>query len=105
MSSPSVPATTVPAGQVNGVHETTVEDVPAPPTAHAEPNGFDEFDPRGSVPGIVCSFSAINTPLVQMEVMKTSVWKEYLVFFHIRDQCTGEWYLTWHVASINIFVW
>ncbi|CAD6241810.1 unnamed protein product [Miscanthus lutarioriparius] len=50
VSSPSVPATTVPAGQVNGVHENTVEDVSAPPTAHAEPNGFDEFDPRGSVP-------------------------------------------------------
>lgn len=48
--SPSVPATTVPAVQVNGVHDSTVEDVPAPPTAHAEPNGFDEFDPRGSVP-------------------------------------------------------
>ena len=64
VSSPSVPATTVPAGQVNGVHENTVEDVSAPPTAHAEPNGFDEFDPRGSVPGIVCSVSAINTPLV-----------------------------------------
>jgi hypothetical protein len=63
VSSPSVPATTVPAGHVNG-HENTVEDVPAPPTAHAEPNGFDEFDPRGSVPGIVCSVSAINTPLV-----------------------------------------
>jgi len=50
VSSPSVPATTVPAGQVNGVQDTTVEDVPAPPTVHAEPNGFDEFDPRGSVP-------------------------------------------------------
>ncbi|KAG2662388.1 hypothetical protein PVAP13_1KG535000 [Panicum virgatum] len=47
--SPSVPATSVPAEQVNGVHDNTVEDVPAPPTAHAEPNGFDEFDPRGSV--------------------------------------------------------
>ncbi|CAN6233016.1 unnamed protein product [Urochloa humidicola] len=46
-----VPATGVPAEQVNGVHDSTVEDVPAPPTAHAEPNGFDEFDPRGSVPG------------------------------------------------------
>jgi len=54
--SPSVPATSVPAEQVNGVHDNTVEDVPAPPTAHAEPNGFDEFDPRGSVSGIVCSF-------------------------------------------------
>lgn len=64
MSSPSVPATTVPAAQVNGVHETTAEDVPAPPIAHAEPNGFDEFDPRGSVPGIVCPVSAINTPLL-----------------------------------------
>jgi epsin len=50
VSSPSVPATSVPAEQVNGVHDNTVEDVPAPPTAHAEPNGFDEFDPRGSVP-------------------------------------------------------
>ncbi|CAN6279669.1 unnamed protein product [Urochloa humidicola] len=50
-SSPSVPATSVPAvEQVNGVHDSTVDDVPAPPTAHAEPNGFDEFDPRGSVP-------------------------------------------------------
>ncbi|KAF8689969.1 hypothetical protein HU200_041604 [Digitaria exilis] len=49
VSSP-VPATTVPTGQVNGVHDSTVEDVPAPPTAHAEPNGFDEFDPRGFVP-------------------------------------------------------
>jgi epsin len=56
VSSPSVPATSVPAEQVNGVHDNTVEDVPAPPTAHAEPNGFDEFDPRGSVPGIACSF-------------------------------------------------
>lgn len=63
MSSPPVPATSVPAEQVNGVHDSTVEDVPAPPTAHAEPNGFDEFDPRGSVLGIVCSFSAINTSL------------------------------------------
>ncbi|CAL5020121.1 unnamed protein product [Urochloa decumbens] len=50
VSSPSVPATSVPAEQVNGVHDSTVDDVPAPPTAHAEPNGFDEFDPRGSVP-------------------------------------------------------
>ncbi|RLN08463.1 clathrin interactor EPSIN 2 [Panicum miliaceum] len=50
VSSPSVPATSIPAEQVNGVHDNTVEDVPAPPTAHAEPNGFDEFDPRGSVP-------------------------------------------------------
>ncbi|OEL35065.1 Clathrin interactor EPSIN 2, partial [Dichanthelium oligosanthes] len=50
VSSPAVPATSVPAEQVNGVHNSTVEDVPAPPTAHAEPSGFDEFDPRGSVP-------------------------------------------------------
>ncbi|CAL5056365.1 unnamed protein product [Urochloa decumbens] len=50
VSSPSVPATSVPAEQVNGGHDSTVDDVPAPPTAHAEPNGFDEFDPRGSVP-------------------------------------------------------
>ncbi|CAL4967538.1 unnamed protein product [Urochloa decumbens] len=50
VSSPSVPATSVPAEQVNGVHDSTADDVPAPPTAHAEPNGFDEFDPRGSVP-------------------------------------------------------
>ncbi|KAG2654801.1 hypothetical protein PVAP13_1NG498800 [Panicum virgatum] len=49
VSSP-VPATSVPAEQVNGVHDNTVEDVPAAPTAHTEPNGFDEFDPRGSVP-------------------------------------------------------
>ncbi|KAL6911318.1 hypothetical protein ACP4OV_000123 [Aristida adscensionis] len=49
VSSP-VPTTTVPAGEVNGVHDSSVEDVPAPPAAHAEPNGFDEFDPRGSVP-------------------------------------------------------
>lgn len=56
VSSPPVPATTVPTGQVNGVHDSTVEDVPAPPTAHAEPNGFDEFDPRGFVPGIVFLF-------------------------------------------------
>jgi len=55
VSSP-VPATSVPAEQVNGVHDNTVEDVPAAPTARTEPNGFDEFDPRGSVPGIVCSF-------------------------------------------------
>ncbi|KAL6591457.1 hypothetical protein ACP70R_049960 [Stipagrostis hirtigluma subsp. patula] len=49
VSSPSVPRTTIPAEQVNGVHDNAVEDVPAPPAAHAEPNGFDEFDPRGSV--------------------------------------------------------
>ncbi|CAO2163698.1 unnamed protein product [Urochloa humidicola] len=36
----------VPAEQVNGVHDSTVEDVPARQTAHAEPNGFEEFDPR-----------------------------------------------------------
>lgn len=48
--SPPVPATAVPEGQVNGVHDNTVEDVRAPPTAQVESNGFDEFDPRGSVP-------------------------------------------------------
>ncbi|XP_062220658.1 clathrin interactor EPSIN 2-like [Phragmites australis] len=50
VSSPSVPRTTVPAGQVNGVPDNAVEDVPEPPAAHVEPNGFDEFDPRGSIP-------------------------------------------------------
>ncbi|VAI62643.1 unnamed protein product [Triticum turgidum subsp. durum] len=58
-SSPSVPRTSFPPapGQVNGVHDKPVEVVapqpPAPaaqPPAPAEPNGFDEFDPRGSVP-------------------------------------------------------
>jgi epsin len=63
VSSP-VPATSVSPEQVNAVHNSTVEDVSAPPTAHAEPNGFDEFDPRGAVPGIVCSFSAVNTSLM-----------------------------------------
>ncbi|VAI62645.1 unnamed protein product [Triticum turgidum subsp. durum] len=57
--SPSVPRTSFPPapGQVNGVHDKPVEVVapqpPAPaaqPPAPAEPNGFDEFDPRGSVP-------------------------------------------------------
>lgn len=60
VSSP-VSGTTVPAGQVNGVHDKAAQDAPAPPTAHAEPNGFDEFDPRGSVPGTVRSFLAIST--------------------------------------------
>uniref|UniRef100_A0A0E0CSU1 ENTH domain-containing protein n=1 Tax=Oryza meridionalis TaxID=40149 RepID=A0A0E0CSU1_9ORYZ len=46
----SPPRTSVPPGQVNGVHDNTVEDVPAPPLTHPEVNGFDEFDPRGSVP-------------------------------------------------------
>ncbi|KAG8060651.1 hypothetical protein GUJ93_ZPchr0002g26526 [Zizania palustris] len=50
VSSPSAPAISVSLDQVNGVHDITVEDVPAPPPAHAEANGFDEFDPRGSVP-------------------------------------------------------
>ncbi|KAF0933464.1 hypothetical protein E2562_018559 [Oryza meyeriana var. granulata] len=50
VSSPP-PTISVPPGQVNGVQDNTVEDVqPAPPPAHAEANGFDEFDPRGSVP-------------------------------------------------------
>ncbi|XP_006648078.1 clathrin interactor EPSIN 2 [Oryza brachyantha] len=49
VSSPPVSTISVPPGQVNGVHDSTVEDVPAPPPAHAEANGFDEFDPRGSV--------------------------------------------------------
>ncbi|VAI51115.1 unnamed protein product [Triticum turgidum subsp. durum] len=57
--SPSVPRTSFPPapGQVNGVHDKPVEVVaaqpPAPaaqPPAPVEPNGFDEFDPRGSVP-------------------------------------------------------
>lgn len=52
----SPPRTSVPPGQVNGVHDNTVEDVPAPPPTHPEVNGFDEFDPRGSVPGIFSSF-------------------------------------------------
>uniref|UniRef100_A0A453PZ58 ENTH domain-containing protein n=1 Tax=Aegilops tauschii subsp. strangulata TaxID=200361 RepID=A0A453PZ58_AEGTS len=59
VSSPSVPRTSFPPapGQVNGVHDKPVEVVaaqpPAPaaqPPTPAEPNGFDEFDPRGSVP-------------------------------------------------------
>ncbi|GJM87286.1 hypothetical protein PR202_ga03226 [Eleusine coracana subsp. coracana] len=49
VSSP-VSGTTIPAGQVNGVHDNAVQDAPAPPPAYAESNGFDEFDPRGSVP-------------------------------------------------------
>ncbi|XP_062221631.1 clathrin interactor EPSIN 2-like [Phragmites australis] len=62
VSSPSVSRTTVPAGQVNCVHDNAVEDVPAPPAAHAEPNGFDEFDPRGSIPD---SSPAVNpSPVV-----------------------------------------
>lgn len=48
--SPSIPRTSFPPEQVNGVHDNSVEDVPAQPPAHAELNGFDEFDPRGSVP-------------------------------------------------------
>jgi hypothetical protein len=55
VSSP-VSTTTVPAEQVNGFHDNVVQGTPAPAAAHAEPNGFDEFDPRGSVPGIVLSF-------------------------------------------------
>uniref|UniRef100_A0A0D9VME2 ENTH domain-containing protein n=1 Tax=Leersia perrieri TaxID=77586 RepID=A0A0D9VME2_9ORYZ len=50
VSSPPVSGISVPPGQVNGVHDNTVEDVPAQQPAHAEANGFDEFDPRGSVP-------------------------------------------------------
>ncbi|KAG8072833.1 hypothetical protein GUJ93_ZPchr0006g40789 [Zizania palustris] len=52
VSPPSAPALaiSVPLEQVNGVHDNNVEDIPAPPPAHAESNGFDEFDPRGSVP-------------------------------------------------------
>lgn len=52
VSSPSVPRTSFPPvpGQVNGVHDKPVEVVAAQPPAPAEPNGFDEFDPRGSVP-------------------------------------------------------
>ncbi|KAK3159406.1 hypothetical protein QOZ80_2AG0149730 [Eleusine coracana subsp. coracana] len=49
VSSP-VSGTTIPAGQVNGVHDNAAQDAPAPPPAYAESNGFDEFDPRGSVP-------------------------------------------------------
>ncbi|TVU27796.1 hypothetical protein EJB05_19297 [Eragrostis curvula] len=50
VSSPPVSTTTVPAEQLNGVHDNVVQDAPAPQAVHAEPNGFDEFDPRGSVP-------------------------------------------------------
>ncbi|KAL5216420.1 hypothetical protein ABZP36_007821 [Zizania latifolia] len=53
VSSPSAPAPaiSVPLEQVNGVHDNNVKDIPAPPPAHAESNGFDEFDTHGSVPG------------------------------------------------------
>lgn len=50
MSSPSIPRASSPPVQVNGVHDKPVESVAAQSPAHAEPNGFDEFDPRGSVP-------------------------------------------------------
>ncbi|XP_047082977.1 clathrin interactor EPSIN 2-like [Lolium rigidum] len=50
LPSPSVPIASSPPGQVNGVHDKPVEVVAAQSPAHAEPNGFDEFDPRGSVP-------------------------------------------------------
>jgi hypothetical protein len=59
VSSPPIPRASSPPGQVNGVHDKPVEGVAAqspahaePNGVHAEPNGFDEFDPRGSVPGI-----------------------------------------------------
>ncbi|CAM0942854.1 unnamed protein product [Alopecurus aequalis] len=49
LSSPSVPRTSSPPAQVNGVHDKPVEVVAAQSPAPSEPNGFDEFDPRGSV--------------------------------------------------------
>lgn len=63
-SSPSIPRTSFPpaAGQVNGVHDKPAEVVAAQPPAPAEPNGFDEFDPRGSVPGIVHNSFSIQCP-------------------------------------------
>jgi epsin len=61
VSSPPVSTTTLPAEQVNGFHDNVVQSTPAPPPAHAEPNGFDEFDPRSSIQGIVLSFLAIIT--------------------------------------------
>uniref|UniRef100_A0ACD5ZBR4 Uncharacterized protein n=1 Tax=Avena sativa TaxID=4498 RepID=A0ACD5ZBR4_AVESA len=48
--SPSIPRTSSPPVQVNGVHDKPVEGVAAQSPAPSEPNGFDEFDPRGSVP-------------------------------------------------------
>jgi hypothetical protein len=45
---------------VNGVHDKPVESVAAQSPARAEPNGFDEFDPRGSVPGILYTLLAVN---------------------------------------------
>jgi hypothetical protein len=53
-------STTVPVGQVNGVHDNVVQNAPAPPEAHAEPNGFNDFDPRGSVPGIILSCLSVH---------------------------------------------
>jgi epsin len=58
LPSPSIPRASSPPGQVNGVHDKPVEVVAAQSPAHAEPNGFDEFDPRGSVPGILYFFGS-----------------------------------------------
>ena len=86
-SSPSVPRTSFPPapGQVNGVHDKPVEVVaaqpPAPaaqPPAPVEPNGFDEFDPRGSVPGIVCTLLAVN-----LLMTKPKLWKIAMFFCSI----------------------
>ena len=60
VSSPSVPRTSSPPGKVNGVHDKPVDFVAAQSPAPSEPNGFDEFDPRGSVPGTVYTLLAVN---------------------------------------------